>query len=241
MVTGGRDNVTAGPVLRPVSGTTSVMDVVWRKIRQSIIELEYAPGAPLRESNLSTLYGVSKTPIREALVRLEKEGLVEISKFRGARVRGYTVRDVREIYEMRELLEGFCAREAAARISPADEEALRHNVAHSRRMYAEGNIEGVADAFDVFDELLYRQVEHHRIAPILMDLAAHLDRLGRLTVRIAGRIEASIDQHEAIVVAIGRRDPAGAEVSCRAHIRSVAGDIMENIEFDWETGSPGDQ
>lgn len=236
----GPDHISAGPVLRPVSDTASAKDMVWRKIRQSIIELEYAPGAPLREASLSSLYGVSKTPIREALVRLEKEGLVEISKFRGARVRGYTVRDVREIYEMRELFEGFCAREAAARISSSDEEALRHNVALSRRMYTDGNIDGVADSFDSFDALLYRQVEHHRIAPILVDLAAHLDRLGRLTVKIAGRVEASIDQHEAIVIAIGRRDPEGAEGACRTHIRSVATDVMENIELDWGSGLSSD-
>lgn len=229
------------PVLRPVSDTTSAKDVVWRKIRQSIIALEYAPGAPLREASLSSLFGVSKTPIREALVRLEKEGLVEISKFRGARVRGYTVRDVREIYEMRELLEGFCAREAAARISPADEETLRLNVAISRRLHTDGDIDGIADAFDAFDELLYRQVEHHRIAPLLDDLAAHLDRLGRLTVKIAGRVESSIDQHEAIVVAIGRRDPEAAERACRTHIRSVAADVMENIELDWGSDLSSDR
>lgn len=210
-------------------------DWVWREIRKAIVSLEFAPGTPLREAALSARYGISKTPIREAFFRLEKEGLVEINKYRGARVRGYSVRDVREIYDLRELLEGFCARQAAMRISPEDEEALRSNVSRSRRLLADGDIDGVADAFDEFDALLYRQSEDHRISSLIDDLAAHLDRLGRMTVSITGRIESSIDQHEAIVLAISRRDPDAAEQACRVHIRSVASDIMGSIELDWHS------
>ena len=209
-------------------------DWVWREIRKAIVSLEFAPG-PRWEAALSACDGISKTPIREAFFRLEKEGLVEINKYRGARVRGYSVRDVREIYDLRELLEGFCARQAAMRISPEDEEALRTNVSRSRRLLADDDIDGVADAFDEFDALLYRQSEDHRISSLIDDLAAHLDRLGRMTVTITGRIESSIDQHEAIVLAISRRDPDAAEQACRAHIRSVASDIMGSIELDWQS------
>ena len=108
-----------------------VTDWVCEEIRQAIIDLRLHPGEPLREAAIAQQLGVSKTPVREALARLEQEGLVETTSFKGAVVSGYSPRDLEEIYELRELLEGAAvarvrrrrvrgdARGAAARSSRA--------------------------------------------------------------------------------------------------------------------------
>jgi len=101
-------------------------DSVYLKLRQEIVSARLPPGYLLREAELAARFGVSKTPLREAFVRLEKDGFVEIAPYRSAVVAGYSRQDLREIYEVRELLEGLCAREAALNI--ATELAVRQHI-----------------------------------------------------------------------------------------------------------------
>lgn len=214
---------------RHVEQPLQTKDYAYLRLRQDIVTSEFPPGMAIREAMLVERYGVSKTPIREALVRLEKEGLVEVVKYRGARVMGYSARDVREIYEMRELLQGFCARLAARDISQSDEAELEHNIRRSRELLASDRIPALVEAFEQFDELLYRQASGHRANSAIHDLTAHLERLGALTVGVPGRLEHSVEQHSMIAAAIHRRDAEEAEATCRAHIRSVLDDVMQQI------------
>ncbi|MFC5747487.1 GntR family transcriptional regulator [Actinomadura rugatobispora] len=210
-----------------------IKEVVYRRLVRAIVELHLRPGQQLRERQLAEQMRVSKTPIREALVRLEKEGLVTVAPYRGAIVRGYTHTDVREIYELRELLEGFCARRAAMQISDADEAELRANVRRSRELLDAGASDELPALFDEFDRILYRQAAGHRIGGLLVELDLHLERLGNLTVEVPGRLDASVRQHEAIVHAIIKRDPPAAESACRDHIRSVYADLISELPEGW--------
>ncbi|HEY0187499.1 MAG TPA: GntR family transcriptional regulator [Cellulomonas sp.] len=212
-----------------------VKEVVYRRLVRAIVELELRPGQQLRERQLAEQMGVSKTPIREALVRLEKEGLVTVAPYRGAIVRGYTQGDVREIYELRELLEGWCARTAAMRMADGDESDLRGNVRESRQALDDGEPERLPALFDEFDRILARPAAGHRIGDLLVELTLHLERLGNLTVGVPGRLDASVRQHEAILHAITTRDPAGAEAACREHIRSVYADLVNELAPGWGT------
>jgi DNA-binding GntR family transcriptional regulator len=206
-----------------------IKEVVYRRLVRAIVELELEPGQQLRERQLAEQMGVSKTPIREALVRLEKEGLVTVAPYRGAIVRGYSHGDIREIYELRELLEGFCARRAAMQIGESDEAELRTNVRRSRTLLDQGTTDEIPGLFDEFDRILYRQAASHRIGGLLIELDLHLERLGNLTVGVPGRLDASVRQHEEIVMAITKRDPIGAEAACREHIRSVFADLVNAL------------
>src|ERR1700683_5465287 len=91
-------------------------DAVYLQLRDDIISGALPAGAVLREVELVARFGVSKTPLRDALVRLQKDGFVDIPPYRSAVVTGYSDTDLREIYELRELLEGACARQAALHI-----------------------------------------------------------------------------------------------------------------------------
>jgi GntR family transcriptional regulator, rspAB operon transcriptional repressor len=217
-----------------------VTDWVYEELKSAIVDLRLAPGEPLREATLADRLGVSKTPIREALTRLEQEGLVETTSFKGAVVTRYSRQDLVEIYELRELLENAAVRAAAQSMAEQDLARLERIVSESRRLQA-GKDQGgkhrggqdrgeLAALITEFDAVLYDQVRNHRIQALIENMRAHLTRIGQLTAEIPGRIDASVDEHEKIVEAIAARDPALAEQCMREHIRSVRDDQLRALE-----------
>jgi DNA-binding GntR family transcriptional regulator len=216
----------APPVFTARPDRRKMTDWVTEELRNAIVELRLRPGAPLREVALAEQLGVSKTPLREAFARLEQEGLVETTSFKGAVVTGYSERDLNEIYELRALLEGAAAR-SAAEASTADMlGALRDVVVRSRRLRDTGDLAALAGLHEQFDLIVYAQVTNERIAALIENLRAHLTRIGKLTESIPGRVEASVEEHAAIVDAIAARDPDEAERLMRVHIGSVLSDQL---------------
>jgi DNA-binding GntR family transcriptional regulator len=204
-----------------------VTDWVYEEVRGAIIDLRLQPGTPLREAAIAEQLGVSKTPVREAIGRLEQEGLVETTSFKGAVVSGYSEEDLREIYELRELLEGAAARAAAEEASEETLSKLRSTVERGRQLQAKGRLRELAELLGEFDEIVYAQVRNQRVRALIDNLRAHLARIGKLTEEIPGRVEASVDEHLVIVDAIAAKDPAEAERRMRAHIRSVRDDQLQ--------------
>ncbi len=205
----------AGAVFSARHDRRKVTDWAYEEVRQAIIELKLKPGEPLREATMAEQLGVSKTPVREALARLEQEGLVETTSFKGAVVSAYSATDLVEIYELRELLEGAAARAAATSASEETLARLAAIVAQSRELRA-----------------------NERIRALIENLKAHLTRIGRLTEEIPGRVKASVEEHAAIVDAISARDADRAERSMRAHIRSVLTDQLDANQARSEPGRP---
>jgi DNA-binding GntR family transcriptional regulator len=212
-----------------------VTDWVYEELKNAIVDLRLAPGEPLREATLADRLGVSKTPIREALTRLEQEGLVETTSFKGAAVTGYSRQDLLDIYELRELLENAAVRAAAESMSDAGRARLDRISRDSRRLLGGQDRRGqdtgkLAALLTEFDVVLFEQVRNHRIQVLIENLRDHLTRIGHLTAEIPGRIDASVDEHEKIVEAIAARDPELAERYMREHIRSVRDDQLRALE-----------
>lgn len=196
-----------------------IKDLVYLRLRDALIEHEYAPGESMREVALSTRYGVSKTPIREALVRLEHDGLVEIAPYRGARARTYTIEDARELFEAREILESEGLRLA---VGDADAvAALRANVAATRAALAAGELAEASARLDEFDDLILAQLNNRLLAGVVERLTLHLRRLGKLGAG-KSRFEVSLDQHEQIVAALEQGDARRAKRVLKSHLDSVA-------------------
>jgi GntR family transcriptional regulator, rspAB operon transcriptional repressor len=207
-----------------------VTDWVYEELKSAIVDLRLAPGEPLREATLAERLGVSKTPIREALTRLEQEGLVETTSFKGAVVTGYSRQDLIEIYELRELLENVAVRTAAQVMSIQDRARLDRIARESRRLQKGKDTGELAALISEFDVVLFDQITNHRIQALIENLRAHLSRIGQLTAGIPGRIDASVEEHEKIVVAIVARDPDMAEQFMREHIRSVRDDQLRALD-----------
>jgi GntR family transcriptional regulator, trigonelline degradation regulator len=207
-----------------------VTDWVYEELKSAIVDLRLVPGDPLREASLAERLGVSKTPIREALTRLEQEGLVETTSFKGAVVTAYSRQDLLEIYELRELLENAAARAAAESMTEQDRARLDRVAQESRRLQKGKDTGNLAALISEFDAVLFDQVQNQRIRALIENLRAHLTRIGHLTAEIPGRIDASVDEHEKIVEAIAARDPQLAEQHMREHIRSVRDDQLRALE-----------
>ena len=209
-------------------------DAVYLQLRNDIIGGALPTGAVLREVELVGRFGVSKTPLRDALVRLQKDGFVDIPPYRSAVVTGYSETDLREIYELRELLEGACARQAALHIG---EDALAELAQIVRASAAcvsggepiPGREEELAVLIQEFDLALYAQSRNSRIDEMVGNIRGHVQRIGRLTTGIPGRLAKSVAEHQAIYEAIARRDGPGAESLMREHIGSVLADQLASM------------
>lgn len=221
-----------------LSGRRTMTDAVYEQLKAAIVELRIPPGAPLREAEIAQGLSVSKTPVREALGRLEQDGLVTLNSFRSATVTDYTARDLQEIYELREIIEVAAARAAAESMSDKGLADLGRIASECVRLNAQGGAGGGGSAggatelvqlISEFDTVLYEEVRNRRIRAILDNLAAHLARIGRLTAEIPGRIDASVREHAQIYEAIERRDPENASRFMRDHIRSVRDDQLRAL------------
>jgi len=197
-----------------------IKDLVYEKLRRAIIDQTFEAGEPLREAALTARFGVSKTPIREALVRLEQDGLVEIAPYRGARAKRYTRGDLHEIYEAREILEAECVRRAATAPDPELVRRLRANVERTAAALAAGRHDEAADGLDEFDAILFSQLRNSLLDEIQQRLSAHLQRVNRVG-RTEERSASSAEQHRLIAAAIADGDAARADTLLRDHLRSV--------------------
>src|SRR5580704_12826002 len=201
-------------------------DAVYLQLRDDIISGALPAGAVLREVELVARFGVSKTPLRD--------GLVDIPPYRSAVVTGYSETDLREIYELRELLEGACARQAALHIGGDALAGLAQIVRDSAACVSGGNVvpgkqEELAGLIQQFDLALYAQSRNSRIDEMVGNIRGHVQRIGRLTTGIPGRLAKSVAEHQTIYEAIARRDGADAESLMRQHIGSVLADQLASM------------
>jgi DNA-binding GntR family transcriptional regulator len=233
------DEETSGTGLLAVGRQLQLKDLAYERLRDGIVTLVLPPGAQLREAAIAEQLGISKTPIREAFVRLEREGLVDIEPYRGVTVRGYTAEDLEQIFELRALLEGHCAAQAADLCHEAWRAELQANVARSRQALATGRTAEVVASLEDFDRIIQSRTTNGRIADLLEQLRCHVERIGRLTVAIPGRLDTSVDQHEKIAEAVLAGRGRTAETLMRSHIRSVLGDQLAAIEVVGEARADG--
>jgi DNA-binding GntR family transcriptional regulator len=232
--TGSASDAAAPSMFGALSGRRTMTDAVYEQLKAAIVELRIPPGAPLREAEIAQGLSVSKTPVREALGRLEQDGLVTLNSFRSATVTDYTAHDLQEIYELREIIEVAAARAAAESMSEKGLADLGRIASECVRLSVEGagsagGSPELVQLISEFDTVLFEEVTNRRVRAILDNLAAHLARIGRLTTEIPGRIDASVRQHAQIYEAIKRRDTENAERLLRHHIHSVRDDQLRAL------------
>lgn len=208
-------------------------EMAYQMLKRAIMQGSYRPAHHLVEQAIARRLKVSKTPVREALSRLEQEGLVESFPHRGFFVKDYDERDVREIYELRELYEGACARLAAQRpdASEVADELEALNSAAEVALGA-GRIDEVHDLFTQYDEIIFAQTDNRLLQEEISRIRARIHLSGVVTNRIPGRITKSLEQHGAIIEAIRAGDANAADESTAAHIRSLRDDELAHRRLD---------
>lgn len=214
---------------RRVTPPSSLEEHVYQLIKQDILSARLSQGTQLVEARLAEEFGVSKTPVREALIRLRLDGLVDIERFRGARVIRPSLKDAYEIFELRRWIEsGIAARIAEQR--PADVlNQLRKNIRASRLALREGREDDYLAAIREFDHILAAGTGNTRAARILLDLYNIFAVIAAATLLAPGRRERSIDEHQRIFDAILAGDLDGAISATSEHIYSIERDYEEWI------------
>jgi DNA-binding GntR family transcriptional regulator len=190
-------------------------------LRAAILDGEFAAGQRLVEVDLCERFGCTRFAARAAIPVLASEGLVEVQRHRGARVRVIPLAEAIEITEVRQLLEGLTAARAAQRVTPAQAAALRQIVAEMQEAVAAAELLRYSDANGRLHSLI-REIGGHATATAIVErLRAQLVRHQFALSLVPGRPAISLAQHERIVTAIAARDPAAAEAAMREHIASV--------------------
>jgi DNA-binding GntR family transcriptional regulator len=177
------------------------------------------PGMRLREIELSKWLGSSRTPVREALNRLQTEGLVIQEPRRGLVIAKLDHNMVTELYCVREVLEGTAAALAARHTSSEEVMTLREII--ERDNAHPDDPAKLANNNRLFHETLYRYARNRYILKTLNLLRESMALLGPTTFSLPRRSEAALAEHEAVVSAIERHDPGAAEEAARAHIRAA--------------------
>ncbi|MBI4276853.1 MAG: GntR family transcriptional regulator [Armatimonadetes bacterium] len=207
------------PAITP-EAIVSVNDAVTRVVRDAILRGKFRPGERLVQDDLAAELKVSRQPVREALRRLESEGLIIQLPQRGFVVREYSEGDVRENYYLRQLLECEAARLAAGRILPQELEPLKAaNRAMADAVSAQ-DASSVVERNARFHRLVHESARMPGLVRLINQLWVGLTVLTPLF--ISGRASRSIREHEAIIAALQAHDAEQADTAMREHIRQAS-------------------
>jgi DNA-binding GntR family transcriptional regulator len=191
------------------------------RLRQLIYDGELAPGAFVDERALVTRFGISRTPLREALKVLHAEGLVRLTPRRGSWVAGeLTPQDLDEIFPLMSLLEGLCAYEAVSKATPAAVARLEEIHARLEQHAAAGDVGRYYAENYEFHEALQELAANPYLSRAVSELRRFLRLLRGRQLRVPGRMQASLAEHRKLMRALRRRDPAEAQRVMRAHLMS---------------------
>jgi DNA-binding GntR family transcriptional regulator len=202
----------------------------YRELKQLILDNEIPPGSQMLEMEAAARLGMSRTPVREAMVRLEQEGMVELRSRHGMRVLPVSAEALGEIYEVLTALEGAAAEAAARRgASPAELAALRHAVDEMEEALAADDLSRWSRADVRFHRLLVELAGNRRLAGLVEQVSDQAHRARELTLRLRPKPTTSNRDHAALVDAIAARDPARARGIHEQHRRTASVMLIDLI------------
>ncbi|MBZ6136355.1 MULTISPECIES: GntR family transcriptional regulator [Streptomyces] len=211
------------------------------ELREMIISGELPPRSSLSEMALSETFGISRTPIREALKQLQTEGLVEIRPRVGTFVAVPSHRDVAELFQMKELLEGAAARLLALRGRVPETERLQGVMTEADEATRAGDTDRYARLVHEFHELIVVGADNGKLEAhyrTLMNQLAYA-RLVRVTLAQPGRIHESDHEHHQVLDLIQAKDGNGAERMMREHVRRSHQALLAGWDAEEDITSPG--
>lgn len=204
------------------------------QLEQDIVTGHFKPGERLDEQSLAKRFGVSRTPIREALMQLASNGMVDLQPHRGAFVASLSLKEIIERFEMMAALEGMCGALAARRIT--DEQ--RSNLVEAHKACAEAAKNSSIDAYYYankrFHQAIYDACNNAYLVEQARQLQTRLQPYRRLQLRARHRVSNSLNEHQSIVEAILDGDSAKAEQHLREHIL-IQGERLTDFIASWDT------
>lgn len=224
----GQLNASAAVGLKGAGLSDAVFLLLRRGLREGLIQ----PSDRLREEEIAEAFGVSRTPVRDALRRLLERRLLEVSGGRGLMVRRLDRGEILELYQMREILEGTAARLAAENANAA-EIALLHEL--QMGFERSGSPAESAKWNKKFHDAIVDTVRNRYFHNPMDELQNFLALLGPTTFSVEGRLEPAVAEHKKVFEAIARHDPDSAEAAARKHIRSALATRLQMLSSPDDT------
>lgn len=226
-------------IVAPLKRRRLVDDAVQR-LRAAILNGRVADGARLCQTDLADQLGISRTPIREALVRLQQEGLVELLPGGGVRVKVLDLDEAVELYDLREVLDGLAARLAASRIDAATLTRLDRALARQALCVERGDAGPWFAAHVAFHEEIVRAAGNRQLARLSTVIRLSIRHFHPLLLRTEHRLEHAYAEHRAIYDAIRTHDAEGAERLARAHIANAKEIVLKTMTQETRRGAVQD-
>ncbi|RUM23457.1 GntR family transcriptional regulator [Rhizobium vallis] len=200
---------------------------IYERLHADIVSLRMPPGMPLQEKRIAEDFGVSRTPVREALLRLSEGGLVDIYPQSGTIVSRVPVSAIPEAVVVRKALEGTTVETAALNATAADITRLDAIIARQQADAATGNVSSFHEEDEAFHEAITQISGYPGIWGILKTVKVQIDRARRLTLPALGRMGNVVQEHMDIRDAIAAHDPIAARVAMIHHLSAVIPDVDE--------------
>jgi len=209
------------PAGRRIEANRSVSVQIFEFIRDAIVSMEFEPGQMIPETRLAGQFGVSRTPVREALIKLANIGFVDVLPQRGTYVSRLSMEKILEARFIREALElavvAAVAESADASLVEECEAILRE-----QRLAAEqDNALAFLKLDDRFHQTLSNRTGYGRVTQMIESEKAHMDRVRNLSLHVSGQYQRVLEQHQTILDAIGARDVEGARAAMAVHMQDV--------------------
>lgn len=198
-----------------------IRDQVYDYLRQAVLNGHLQPGERVVETEIAEHFGISRMPVREALRKLEIEGLIETIPRKGNVVRKIEPDTVEEIFAIRQLLEPFVAKMAMERITAEEIESLKRSIERAEKAYQNGSREELLEQFREFNDTLSSASKMPLLVSILDNLKDHLIRFRTVTLSQEKRVAVAIEEHREILNAIIQKDEEGMQQLIKEHLEGA--------------------
>ena len=212
-------------------------DVVFNTLRKAILTGELKPGERLMEIHLANRLGVSRTPIREAIRKLELEGLVTMIPRRGAEVAQITEKSMKDVLEVRRALDALCAELACDRISEEEMGKLEEACAGFEKATRTGDTTAIAKAVVALHDIIVAATGNRRLVQLVNNLAEQMYRYRFEYIKDESQHERLVEEHRIIYESIRAKDREAAAAAAKMHIDNQEKSVMRQIRLDSGDGS----
>lgn len=204
-------------------------ELVCENIRQAIIDGTFSPGERLMEIQLADEMGVSRTPVREAIRKLELEGFVVMIPRRGTYVADISIKDITEIYEIRTCLDVLAAGLAAERITDEELETLNGYLLEIGQHVASMDMDKIVELDTAFHDVLYTASRNERLRSIINNLREQMTGIRGRSMSTPGRLIETMDEHRLLVESIAAHDVEQAKYAARTHIENAEHTLIRSL------------
>ncbi len=209
-------------------------DIVFEALREAVIAGQLRPGERLMEVQLAEELGVSRTPVREAIRKLELEGFVIMVPRKGAYVSDMSIKDVTDVFEIRRALEGLAAELAAERMTDEELEELERILVCTAETTARLDVLSTVDMDTGFHQVIYEASRNEKLSSMLYHLREQIQRFRTQSLSRPGRLKRALVDHRGIVDALRQRDTELARKLAEQHIEDAESELLAVFQENGE-------